>query len=48
MDGMREQAPEVAGRRAEAAPPTARQIYPLAAALFERVGEPFPQRRDDA
>jgi hypothetical protein len=47
MDGTREQRPE-ATRRAEAAPPTARQIYALAAALCERAGEPFPDRRDDA
>jgi len=28
------------------APPTVRQVYALAAALCERVGEVFPERRD--
>jgi hypothetical protein len=30
------------------APPTTRQVYALAAALCEKVGEVFPDRRDDA
>jgi hypothetical protein len=29
-------------------PPTIRQVYALAAALCERLGEPFPERRADA
>ncbi len=32
----------------QARPPTVRQVYALAAALCERFGEPFPDRRDDA
>jgi hypothetical protein len=28
-------------------PPTVRQVFALAAALCERVGEPFPDRQDD-
>jgi hypothetical protein len=30
------------------APPTVRQVYALAAALCEKTGEVFPDRRDDA
>jgi hypothetical protein len=35
-------------RLADDASPTVRQVYALAAALCEKVGEPFPDRRDDA
>jgi len=28
-------------------PPTVRQVFALAAALCERLGEPFPDRQDD-
>jgi hypothetical protein len=30
------------------APPTARQVYALAAALCEQTGEPFPETRGEA
>lgn len=35
-------------RTSPAGPPTVRQVYALARALCEKVGEPFPDRRDDA
>ena len=28
-------------------PPTVRQVFALAVALCERIGEPFPDRQDD-
>ena len=34
--------------RASGRPPTVRQVYALAAALCERMGEEFPETRDDA
>ena len=34
--------------RASSRPPTVRQVYALAEALCERMGEEFPETRDDA
>ena len=34
--------------RASGRPPTVRQVYALAEALCERMGEEFPETRDDA